>query len=166
MHSRSFVRFVTLAFVAVLGGAGCGKTVGIKGKVTLDGQPVEGASVQFVPIGEGQPAFGTTDASGVFTLSTFKQGDGALKGEYKVTVSKMSDNVLPFDPQDKNATKAAMFEIMKKSTGTVRLAAQKKSLPGIYSDHNTTPLLQTIPDTNGYNLELFSKLGAEGKLRK
>src|SRR5437762_8177513 len=100
-----------LLAAAVFAGAGCSGNVGIKGKVTLDGQPVEGASVQFVPVDGGRPAFGTTDASGVFTLSTIKQGDGTSKGEYKVTVTKMSDNTVTFDPKDKNATKAAMFEI-------------------------------------------------------
>ena len=45
----------------------------------LDGRPVEGASIQFVPPDGGRGAFGTTDQDGYYTLSTFKEGDGAPK---------------------------------------------------------------------------------------
>jgi hypothetical protein len=69
--------------------AGCGKSgpVPVKGTVKLDGQPLAHASVMFISQDEGgKDATGTTDANGVFHLSTFKPGDGALKGKYKVVV--------------------------------------------------------------------------------
>jgi hypothetical protein len=43
-------------------------TVQVTGTVTLDGEPVEGATVGFRPT-EGTPGTGTTDASGKFTLN-------------------------------------------------------------------------------------------------
>ncbi|HEV3117674.1 MAG TPA: carboxypeptidase-like regulatory domain-containing protein [Gemmataceae bacterium] len=159
-------RLVMLLAAAALASGGCARTVGIKGRVTLDGQPVEGASIQFVPLDGGRVAFGTTDQDGYYTLSAFKPGDGAPKGEYKVTVAKMSDNAMKVDPSDKKALEAQMAAIMKKSTTLRDTKNTKPSLPGIYSDPNTTPLLQTVPDSKGYNQELYSKLGAEGKLRK
>jgi hypothetical protein len=78
-----------LAIVVAMG-VGCGgpATVPVTGTVTLDGEPVDGASVMFVAEGEGRPASGTTDGSGNFTLTTFTGGDGALPGSYKVTVFK------------------------------------------------------------------------------
>jgi hypothetical protein len=61
----------------------------VKGKVTKDGQPVAGAAVAFGPTAsEGKAASGMTDASGNYTLTTFENGDGALPGSYKVTITK------------------------------------------------------------------------------
>src|SRR5260221_12521077 len=85
-------RFAALIVVLGLGVAsGCNRTGlhSVKGTVTLDGQPVEGASVQFILIGsEPRPAIGLTDSSGSFTLTTLKSNDGAKAGEYKVVVLK------------------------------------------------------------------------------
>ncbi len=63
------------------------KTVPVKGTLTLDGQPVEGATVAFVPARQTDlAAAGTTDAQGRFTLTTLRAGDGAVPGRYKVLV--------------------------------------------------------------------------------
>jgi hypothetical protein len=76
--------------VPALGGCGGGPVlVGITGTVTLDGKPVEGASVTFMPQFAGQPALGTTDAAGKFTLTTHPHGRGAMPGTHKVTVRKV-----------------------------------------------------------------------------
>lgn len=76
---------------------GCGGPEGVpgvvrvSGTVTLDGTPVEGATVSFRPEGDTRAASGLTDASGVFHLTTLNSGDGALPGSYKVSISKMED---------------------------------------------------------------------------
>jgi hypothetical protein len=66
--------------------------------VTLDGTPVEGATVQFVPATEGQgtPATGYTDASGVYKLTAQPSGEvtaeaeaGTTPGKYFVAVTKI-----------------------------------------------------------------------------
>ena len=71
--------------------SGCGPrnpaTAKVEGVVTLDGEPIEGAAVVFTP-SDGRMATGATDSSGRFILSTFKQGDGAVLGQHRVTVSK------------------------------------------------------------------------------
>ena len=81
------------AVVLALALAGCGsdrpQTIRVSGTVTLDGSPVEGATVGFTPAGGGRLATGTTDASGKFTLTTFEDGDGAVPGTHTVTVTKM-----------------------------------------------------------------------------
>lgn len=82
---------MAIAVIASLPYAGCGPsrpaTVRVEGTVTLDGQPVEGAAVQFIPA-SGSPAHGLTDAAGRFTLTTFDDGDGAMPGQHRITVQK------------------------------------------------------------------------------
>lgn len=64
----------------------------VSGSVTLDGQPVPGISVTFVPAGtaQGSGAYGQTDAEGQYTL-TYRTGDpGIPEGSYVVLFSKMA----------------------------------------------------------------------------
>jgi hypothetical protein len=79
-------RFVLMAFVAI-GLMGCrqSETVSVTGTVTLNGQPAKDAEVIFTP-SKGRVASGATDASGRFSLSTNKPGDGAVPGDHKVTI--------------------------------------------------------------------------------
>jgi hypothetical protein len=79
--------------------AGCGKpgtapTAEVTGTVTLDGSPIEGVGVTFLPQ-EGRPASGVTNASGQFTLSTFETGDGAVPGRHKVAIGEQPDESEP-----------------------------------------------------------------------
>jgi len=74
----------------VIAATGCGDgrpaTFPVTGEVHYNGQPVAGASVVFTSAGP--PAKGVTDAQGKFTLRTFAEGDGALAGEHRVTITK------------------------------------------------------------------------------
>lgn len=75
---------------------GCGSEVSddrparskVTGKVTLDGAPVENARIQFHAANNKQGAIGKTTADGSYTLTTFEAGDGALPGDYVVTITK------------------------------------------------------------------------------
>jgi hypothetical protein len=77
---------------------GCGPanpfgTVVVSGKVTVDGAPMEGITISFSPNGgEGMAAFGMTDASGNYKLTTGGApfGTGAKPGSYDVAFSKVS----------------------------------------------------------------------------
>jgi len=63
----------------------------VEGVITLDGVPVEGASVTFRPREEGgMMAAGISDASGRYRLNPLrgKDGAGALVGEYDVSIIK------------------------------------------------------------------------------
>ena len=79
----------------LLGGwvlVGCGEsagepTVAVTGTVTQKGTPVEGAIVSFIGA-DGQTAVGLTDAAGKYSLTTRKKDDGAIPGDYKVSVTK------------------------------------------------------------------------------
>lgn len=66
------------------------KTTPVSGKVTLDGAPVEGATVTLHPTLGGNSATGMTDSSGQFKLMTFEKDDGAVPAEYKVSIRKLA----------------------------------------------------------------------------
>jgi hypothetical protein len=67
---------------------GCGgeRLVPVSGIVTLDGQPVEQASVLFQHE-SGRTAFGLTDQTGVFQLSMDDEWAGVPVGSYAIAVS-------------------------------------------------------------------------------
>src|SRR5262245_36126649 len=84
--------------IVVLGLAGCGEGVSqsdtavpVVGTVSLDGKPLEGASLTFIPVGadQGQGGVGSTDASGKYEVTHFRTGKGLEPGEYRVAVSKL-----------------------------------------------------------------------------
>ncbi len=93
--SRLLVCLVIATGLAVC--PGCGKpeaevpeTYPVSIKITHEGEPVEGASVTLVPQGEsGRGASGVTDAGGVAEMGLPGLADGAVPGEYWVTVSKV-----------------------------------------------------------------------------
>ncbi|MEX2120893.1 MAG: carboxypeptidase-like regulatory domain-containing protein [Pirellulales bacterium] len=69
------------------------RTIPVSGTITMDGAPVSGATVAFLPRHrECKQAYGYTDDKGNFTLSTYfnpkYSPDGALSGDYAVVVSK------------------------------------------------------------------------------
>jgi hypothetical protein len=82
-------------FLAGCGGGGDSLKVPplhpVSGTVKLDGKPLPGASVTFLPVGESkvQVASGVTDDAGHFTVAYVNGEPGAAEGEYKVLISKM-----------------------------------------------------------------------------
>lgn len=70
--------------------AGCGggrPDLGqVEGTVTLDGQPLANAVVQFQPEAEGRPSLGTTDSSGHYKLMFTRDTPGAMIGKHKVRI--------------------------------------------------------------------------------
>ena len=99
-----------LVSCAVLMFTGCGKPeddglpyrTRASALVTYQGEPVGGAHVTFAPDTDtGKAAFGSTNARGIAELRTFELKDGAVAGEYTVTVSKMhteDDGPAPANP--------------------------------------------------------------------
>ena len=73
--------------------AGRLKTVPVSGSITLDGSPVEGATVMFCAPNLKLTAYGKTDAAGAYQLTTYEQGDGAPVGHFKVTIRKQEHEV-------------------------------------------------------------------------
>jgi hypothetical protein len=78
----------------LLAALGCGKSdrvpvVPVSGTVTLNGEPLPGAAVTFIPAGEtlGTGGSAVTAADGSYTL-TSREGRGLVPGEYRVTISR------------------------------------------------------------------------------
>ncbi|HEY7312633.1 MAG TPA: carboxypeptidase-like regulatory domain-containing protein [Gemmataceae bacterium] len=139
------------ALIAVLT-AGCAKTADVKGRVTLDGQPVVGATVLFVPEpgNAARPASGLTDSDGNFRLTTYRSDDGAVPGAYRIVVRKTKS--FP-EPDPKHTGKNKPRERLP------RIAARKEEkpfLPPIYGDPAKTPLRCTVPAADVVSLELSS----------
>jgi hypothetical protein len=80
-------------FVCVAGGCGPKDTrvrrVPASGIVLYKGEPVADADVVLESGGSTPAAAGKTDSAGRFRLTTFDTNDGAVPGEYKVTVRKV-----------------------------------------------------------------------------
>jgi len=92
------MRFVALCCSVALVSlvmSGCGgdgpELTSVKGEVTLDGSPLEGAVVTFNPTAEGgSPSSGTTDAGGAYELMFTYDKKGAMPGDHSVRISKMA----------------------------------------------------------------------------
>lgn len=87
---------------------GCGdsgpkrpKTYPVKGTVTYNGEPVVDANLNFqLAVGSGN-AFAKTDSEGKYELMTFEHGDGAVPGDYRVSITKYE---LPAPPPARPST--------------------------------------------------------------
>lgn len=134
-------RFLATVFV-ILALAGCGgksepSHTGVSGLVTLDGQPLSGAEVTFIPIGQTQGigAQARTGLDGRYQLVDRRGTSGTAPGSYKVIISKriMPDGSgLPVDDQ----------------TPPIESPA-RESLPPNYSDGTRTELHATVPEQGG-----------------
>jgi hypothetical protein len=154
-------RGLCLAMLAVvwLGAASCGGTkasnaVKVSGVVTLEGVPLEGAKVTYYPSSGDAPPFGVTDNKGRFELTTFdlktlKEIDGALPGEYKVTVEMPS-------PAGRSPLEEMEAAHMKGKTRGAQRAKEKEVavLHANYTDASKTPLKQTVPPRGAVELKL------------
>ncbi|QDV70001.1 hypothetical protein Poly24_37200 [Rosistilla carotiformis] len=127
---------------------GCGPSghpglIPVSGKVTIDGEPLQTGTVEFIPDTSkgttGQVAFGQIGADGTFQLRTFEPNDGVKPGSYKVGVQAME--VVPFDPEAPEPP------------------SDKSLIPTRYADAITSGLTAEVkPESNDpLQFELFSK---------
>ena len=75
----------------------------VKGKVTYKGQPLATGVVEFEPDGYGRPGRGQLKSDGTFELTTYKDGDGVVAGEHRVSTSQF-DKTLKEDCSFKKYT--------------------------------------------------------------
>ncbi|HPU08057.1 MAG TPA: carboxypeptidase-like regulatory domain-containing protein [Thermogutta sp.] len=134
------------------------KTYPVTGVVTLNGTPVEGATVVFVPKTPAQPgaqgpqaATATTDTSGRYALGTFAKGDGAIPGEYLVRVFKY-----PTPPPPTGSASSEEEYVPPEESGQAAAApAPKNLLPEKYANENTSGLSFTVePKSNTFDIQL------------
>lgn len=138
------VAFVLASIVGCGGGAGGKsdlKTFPVSGTVTQGGKPVEGAVVTFR--GATRSASGRTDATGKYTLSTAKPGDGAAAGDYKVSITKLEGAAAA-------GAEASEKEYVAPKEGDESGAASagpKNLLPAKYANPDTSGLTATVKES-------------------
>jgi hypothetical protein len=139
-----------LAFVVAVAGCGRSGPVPVRGKVMLDGKPLAGASVQFIPQQPGgRDATGSTDANGVFRLSTLHRNDGAFPGKYKVVVQPPAPMVL-------GAPAATPDDAQRAAAGS-KTQTPAVIVPPKYSQPDQTVLVQEVPTGGDVLLDLKTK---------
>jgi hypothetical protein len=146
---------------------GCGGSglVSVKGFVTLDGKPLEGATVIFVPAaGEvvTSTGAGLTDDLGRFELTTTQEGDGIRPGTYRVTISKKDIPERPRmtmdDVHDKKAAMEYAKQMRSQSSGPIKYIT-----PIDYADQNKTPFKGIkVPPDGPVQLDLKSDFKYHG----
>jgi hypothetical protein len=87
--ASAFILTLGLWGASLVGCGADGPELGlVSGRVTLDGQPLADARIEFQPTASGgSPSYGRTDAQGKFTLHFRRDQPGAMLGEHLVRVS-------------------------------------------------------------------------------
>jgi hypothetical protein len=136
-----------LVIVAGLGlVVGCGRSRSpvvqfVEGKVVLDGEALEGATVGLSPLkgSKGLPAYARTDGKGIFRVTSTRGGRrdaGAAEGDYVVTISKVvADEGDVAVEEDGAAKKPARRPSSKQPRNLV---------PEVYAEVDSSPLRATI----------------------
>ena len=132
-----FAVFMTAALLASISFSGCGGsrlgTVPVKGKVTINGQPVKKGTVFFQPVdaAKGRPARSGIKPDGSYAASSLDNDQAIGPGEYKV--------------------------LLMPPAMEVGSPAGKASIPQKYRDANTSGLTITVPYGGGpitYDIEM------------
>ena len=163
MINRTFVLGVAACAtgLSVMGAVGCGgrewpPTYKTTGMVTLDGSPVERASITFSPKEGQQPANATTDASGRYQMTSFNAGDGATAGSFDVAILKF-----PAIEIDAGRGGVPFGEANRTNAGPSpeSLEDPENELPEKYSNSEKSGLSATVTadGENVFNFELTSK---------
>ena len=149
MRTRG-VHLVALLGVVLIGCGGKGPTQ-VQGVVTLEGTPVAGATVLFMPDGQDgcRPASGFTLSDGTFRMTTYKPNDGALPGKYRVLIQKTEAAKDP-GAAERSALERAKAKIEERSLQNRR----KPTLPEAYAKFDTTPLRCSVPVTGAVTFNL------------
>ncbi len=140
--------------VPLMAAGGCGSSgpIPVRGTVKLDGQPLASASVQFIAQNPGgRDANGSTDANGIFRLTTFRPRDGALPGKYKVVVQPPA--ALVSGPPAKTPEEAQLGALEEEP----RPEKPSVTLPPQYSQPDQTILTQEVPARGNIVFDLKSK---------
>lgn len=115
--------------IAIFFAAGCASgevDLGdVHGIVTVDGQPLGGALVQFLPQGGGRSSQGRTDPDGSYQLSYTARDTGALVGESKVMIT--TGNLE--DPKHRDETLPLKYNYESTLTADVKSGSNEINFP-------------------------------------
>jgi hypothetical protein len=131
--------WLTLVLVAAV--TGCGPAgpnlIPVKGTITVDGKPADGASLIFHPVaGKGSIASAAADASGAFSIMS-NGNPGIVMGNYKVTAiwpdpaKKPKEITLGGTIEDAPDLLGGKFVTVDKAATTVEITPATKQLAPI-----------------------------------
>lgn len=143
-YLSSLFLFVALFLVSGCGEGGGAATVKVKGVVMAGGKAVDGAVITFYSKSGGEAASGRTDAEGKFQLTTRKPNDGAVPGDYIVTVAKSGSEatVMSYDATQSGGMSPEYIASMKNTAKPPKEV--KGLLPAKYANVKESGLVRTI----------------------
>lgn len=146
LSGLSFLLMATL----ILAGCQDSKLGSVTGVVSIDGKPVEMASVSFIP-DFGRASVGSTNEKGEYVLNYTSSKKGALIGKHKVTISTKYVAETNYSLQ----TYSEEGPIKPTRSDVVKSKGRKEMLPKKYRDRNTTELTAVVePGSNEINFKL------------
>ena len=146
-HLKQLIALV--ACFGLLGLSGCGggnsDISPVTGTIKIDGEPINYASVTFMPT-QGRASTGLTDADGQYTLKYVIGQEGALLGQHKVYVTTRVVKEGSYG-QDSGGIK-----------DPVRKTGRKELLPKKYADRGATELTAIVEKgDNTIDFDLITK---------
>jgi hypothetical protein len=151
---------VGLFMVTGCGEGGGAATVKVKGVVMAGGKAVDDAVITFYSKSGGEAASGRTDAEGKFQLTTRKPNDGAVPGDYIVTVAKAGSEAtgMSFDATqgEMSPEYIAAMKNVAKPPKEVKGLPVKGALPAKYASVKDSGLVRTVTSSgpNEFDFDL------------
>lgn len=130
--------------------------VPIRGVVTLDGEPLQHATVTFMRTDQkGRPASGLTGDDGSFDLTTYQASDGLPPGDYRVLISKVVDGK-DFKTASSTLEEKHRAAYKRAKSFNPEFPQFRKILPALYEHPTKTPFSCTVPLSSELRCELES----------
>jgi hypothetical protein len=134
-----------------------GQPVPVTGKIIYQDQPVANARITFhnKATEGGRSATGRTGPDGTFSLTTFKTDDGALPGDYIITVSLVESGAadeISVENDDMGADYGAMMDAA--ASGDMVKARGENKLPEKYADVLESGIERSVSDTPPNDFEI------------
>ena len=136
----------------------------VTGKVTVDGQKIEGATVTFTSSENASIfSFGVTDASGGYSLQTLRGGaktiQGVAQGSYIVSIVKKEEEGPPKQDTSTMTIEEKMRYEMSRSRASMHNRKFIYHVPQKYEVASSSSLTAEVPASGSvvHNFELDSK---------
>jgi len=144
---------------------GCGERLTqVTGKVTVDGQEIEGATVTFTSSENASIfSFGVTDASGGYSLQTLRGGAKAIRGtaqgSYLVSIVKKEEEGPPRQDTSTMTIEEKMRYEMSRTSGSMHNRKFIYHVPKKYEVGANSGLTAEVPASGSvvHNFELDSR---------
>lgn len=143
-------RALAVLLCAALAAAGCGgvkdapKSVPIRGKVTLKGEPITSGEVVYTPVktGEGRMARGGIGPDGTFQMRTSPSVPGVVPGEYGISL------VVPDETASASTAGPSGAPVERPPPRHLQPQQQKATVPAKYLSPESSGLKETVDENH------------------